>query len=143
MNATRRAVTDTIGQPILFLISAGEVSDYTAARPPVKSLLVADWLLGDLGYDVDWFREVLVEKGIAACFPGRHSRNEPLEHDKRRCKRRNRVEIMFGHLKDRPRIATRYDRCPKVFLSAIAFAAAHSFFRKLMSLETNSCSKAK
>src|SRR6056297_1149929 len=44
-------------------------------------------------------------------------------YDKRRYKRRNRIEIMFGRLKDWRRVATRYDRCPKVFLSAIALAA--------------------
>jgi transposase len=33
------------------------------------------------------------------------------------------IEIMFGRLKDWRRIASRYDRCPKVFLSAIALAA--------------------
>ncbi|MFZ7093752.1 transposase [Primorskyibacter sp. 2E233] len=37
--------------------------------------------------------------------------------------RRNRIEVMFGRLKDWRRVATRYDRCPKVFLSAIALAA--------------------
>ena len=31
---------------------------------------------------------------------------------------------MFGRLKDWRRVATRYDRCPKVFLSAIALGAA-------------------
>ena len=43
--------------------------------------------------------------------------------DKRPYKRRNRIEIMFGRLKDRRRVATRRDRCPKVFLSAITLAA--------------------
>ena len=43
--------------------------------------------------------------------------------DKRRYKRRNRIKNMFGRLKDWRRVATRYDRCPKVFLSAIALAA--------------------
>ncbi|MFT9375979.1 MAG: IS5/IS1182 family transposase, partial [Komagataeibacter saccharivorans] len=28
--------------------------------------------------------------------------------------RRNRIEIMFGRLKDWRRVATRYDRCPTV-----------------------------
>ncbi|MHA6346947.1 transposase [Roseivivax sp. CAU 1761] len=37
--------------------------------------------------------------------------------------RRHRIEIMFGRIKDWRRVATRYDRCPKVFLSAIALAA--------------------
>ncbi len=34
---------------------------------------------------------------------------------------------MFGRLKDWRRVATRYDRCPKVFLSAIALAATVLF----------------
>lgn len=42
-------------------------------------------------------------------------------------KRRNRIEIMFGHLKDWRRVATRYDRCPKVFLSDVAWAATVLF----------------
>ncbi|MEM1273266.1 MAG: IS5/IS1182 family transposase, partial [Pseudomonadota bacterium] len=36
---------------------------------------------------------------------------------------RNRIEIMFGRLKDWRRVPTRYDSCPKVFLSVIALAA--------------------
>ena len=50
------------------------------------------------------------------------------ESDERRYKRQNRIEIMFGRLKDWRRIATRYDRCPKVFLSAIALAATVIFW---------------
>lgn len=34
---------------------------------------------------------------------------------------------MFGRLKDWRRIATRQDRCPKVFLSAIALGATVNF----------------
>ncbi|NCO22984.1 MAG: transposase, partial [Rhodobacterales bacterium] len=56
--------------------------------------------------------------------PGRKSRAKPIKHDKRR----NRIEIMFGRLKDWRRVATRYDRCPKVFLSAIALAATIMFW---------------
>jgi len=35
---------------------------------------------------------------------------------------------MFGRLKDRRRVATRCDRCPKVFLSTIALAATGMFW---------------
>ena len=80
-------------------------------------------LLGDRGYDAERFREALQDKAIRACIPGRKKRKTPVKYDKRRYKRRNRIEIMFGRLKDWRRVATRYDRCPKVFLSAIALAA--------------------
>ncbi len=68
-------------------------------------------------------RDALKDKGIKACIPDRKGRKKPVRHDKCRYKRRNRIEIMFGRLKDWRRVVTRYDRCPIVFLSAIALAA--------------------
>ena len=47
---------------------------------------------------------------------------------KRRCRRPSRIEILFGRLKDGRRVATRYDRCPTVFFSAIALAATVIFW---------------
>ena len=64
MNTKPHAVTDTIGRPIRFFMTAGQVSDYTGARALVENLPAADWLLGDRGYDADWFREALEDKGI-------------------------------------------------------------------------------
>jgi hypothetical protein len=40
--------------------------------------------------------------GIKPCIPGRKSRGKPVKHDKRR----TRIEIMFGRLKDWRRVAT-------------------------------------
>ncbi|WP_156460750.1 transposase, partial [Sphingomonas sp. Leaf339] len=52
----------------------------------------------------------------------------PVRYDKRRYRRRSRIEIMFGRLKDWRRVATRYDRCPTVFFSAVALAATVIFW---------------
>lgn len=128
MNTKLHAVTDTQGRPIRFFMTAGQASDYTGAAALLRGLPVAEWLLADGGYDADWIREALKDKGIKPCIPGRKSRATPVKHDKRRYKRRNRIEIMFGRLKDWRRVATRYDRCPKVFLSAIALAATVLFW---------------
>ena len=65
----------------------------------------AQWLLANRGYDAGWFREALSDKGIKPCVPGSKSRNKAVKYDKRRYKRRNRVEIMFGLLKDWRRVA--------------------------------------
>ena len=94
----------------------------------LSSLPQAEWMLADRGYDADWFRDALKDKGIKACIPGRKGRKNAIRHDRRRYKRRNRIEIMFGRLKDWRRVATRYDRCPIVFLSAIALAATVLFW---------------
>ncbi|MCJ8139958.1 IS5 family transposase [Falsirhodobacter halotolerans] len=128
MNTKLHAVTDAEGRPIRLFMTAGQVSDYTGAAALMGSLPEADWLLADRGYDADWFREALQNKGIAPCIPGRKSRGKSVKYDKRRYKRRNRIEIMFGRLKDWRRVATRYDRSPKVYLSAVALAATVMFW---------------
>ena len=142
MNTKLHAVTDADARLIrvfggigprtnsgsLELMMAGQVSDYTGAAALLGCLPKAEWLIVDRGYDADWFWEALKGKGIRPCIPGRKSRGKPIKHDKRRYKRRHRIEIMFGRLKDWRRVATRYDRCSKVFLSAIALAATVLFW---------------
>jgi len=115
---------DTSGRPIQFFISAGQVSDFTSVAALLSSLPDAEWLLVDRGYDADWFREALIDRGITPCIPARKSCSKTIKYDKRR----NRIERMFARLKDWRRISTRYDRCPKVFLSAIALAATIIFW---------------
>lgn len=128
MNTKLHAVTDANGRPIKFFVTASQISDYTGAAALLSSLPVAEWLLADRGYDADWYREALQDKGIKPFIPGRKSRGKPIKYDRRRYKRRNRIEIMFGKLKGWRRVATRYDRCPKVFLSAVALSATVIFW---------------
>ena len=63
MNTKLHAVCDSKGRPIDFFVPAGQVSDYIGARALLSSLPNVDWLLGDRGYDADWFRESLKDKG--------------------------------------------------------------------------------
>ncbi|WP_370295917.1 transposase [Poseidonocella sp. HB161398] len=94
-------------RPISFIVSS-----WLGSLPSVK------WLLGDRGCGADWFREALKDKGIRACIVGRKQRKTTIKDDGRS----NRNEIMFRRLKDWRPVATRNDRCPKAFFSAIAFA---------------------
>ncbi len=128
MNTKLHAVTNADGRPIRFFMTVGQVSEYSGSAAPLGNMPKAERLLADRGYDAEMFREAVKDKGIKPCIPGRKSRGKPIKHDKRRYKRRNRIEIMFGRLKDWRRVATRYDRCPKVFLSAIALAATVMFW---------------
>ena len=128
MNTTLHAVTDAQCRPIRCFMSAGQVSDYTGAAALLDTLPHADWFLADRGYDADWLRKVLQDRGIKACIHGRKSRKQAVKYDKHRYRRRNRIEIMFGHLRDWRRIAPRYDRCPETYLSAIALAATILFW---------------
>lgn len=109
-------------------LTEGQTSDYKGARLMLPHLPPTKELLADRGYDADWLRKALAERGIAACIPARAKRKNPAPHDATLYKQRHKIEIMFGRLKDWRRIATRYDRCAHTFLSAICIAAAVIFW---------------
>jgi len=110
------------------LLSEGQMSDYKGARLIIDDLPAAKQLLADRGYDADWFRDALMDKGIEPCIPPRKNRKIQIEYDKILYKQRHKIENMFGKLKDWRRIATRYDRCAHTFFSAICIAAAVIFY---------------
>ena len=123
MNTKLHTICDSQGRFLDLFVTAGQVSDYIGARALLNSLPKAEWLLGDRGYAADWFREALKDKCIRACISCLKQRNKAVKNDQNHRKRRTRIKAMFGRLKDWRRLATRYDRCPKVFPSAIALAA--------------------
>jgi transposase len=110
------------------LLSEGQMSDYKGAALMLNSLPRAKELLGDKGYDADWFRQALAERGITACIPSKSNRRKPIEHNCTLYRQRHRIENMFGRLKDWRRIHTRYDRCAHTFMSAICIAASVTFW---------------
>ena len=116
------------GKPVLLHLSAGQVSDYKGAAVLIGRVFGAKELLADRGYDADWFRNALIEKGIAPCIPPRKNRKIQIEYDKTLYKQRHKIENMFGRLKDWRRIAMRYDRCAHTFFSAICIAATVIFW---------------
>lgn len=77
--------------------------------------------IADRGYDANRIRAILREKGVTPVIPGRRNRKRPIQYDQRRYKDRWRVEAMFC------RIAIRYDKPARNFLSAVSLAAAVAF----------------
>lgn len=110
------------------ILTAGQVSDYKGAAALLPELPAAKELLADRGYDANWFRRALCEKGICPCIPSRKNRKIQIPYDKVAYKKRHLIENMFAKLKDWRRIATRYDRCAHTFLSAICIAASVIFY---------------
>ena len=110
------------------LLTEGQTSDYKGAALMLDALPSAKAMLGDRGYDADWFRNALIAKGITPCIPSKTNRKIPIPHDKALYRQRHRNENMFGKLKDWRRIHTRYDRCAHTFFSAIAIAATVIFW---------------
>ena len=109
-------------------LSAGQTSDYIGARALLSSIPKAAVLLGDRGYDADWFRNALIELEISPSIQSPAGRKVPIPHDTDLYRQHHKIENMFARLKDWRRIATRYDRCAKTFLSAVAIAATVLFW---------------
>ena len=122
------AVCNRDGKPLILLLTAGQVSDYRGAATVLPVLPDAEVLIADKGYDSDRFRTALAQRAITPCIPGRANRKQPVSYDAELYKQRNRIERMFGRLKDWRRIATRYDRCAHTFFSAICLVATVIFW---------------
>ena len=113
---------------MILLLSEGQMSDYKGAALMLDALPTASVLLGDRGYDADWFRRALTTRGITPCIPSKSNRKIAIPHDRALYRQRYRVENMFGKIKDWRRVHTRYDRCAHTFMSAICIAATVIFW---------------
>ncbi len=85
-------------------------------------------VIADCAYDANRIRATLRNQGTIPVIPGRRNRKRPIQYAERRYKERWRVEAMFCRLKDFRRIATRYDKLARNFLSAVSLAAAVAFW---------------
>jgi len=99
-NSKLHMVSGGLGRPLTFFLSPGQMSDAKGALALMDALPPAKVLLGDKGYDADWFREALEDKGIAACIPARRGRKNPARHNRKLYKQRHRIENLFARLKD-------------------------------------------
>ena len=96
MNTKLHAGTNREGRPVSLFLTAGLVGDDKGALALQGGFPKADWLLADRSYDADWFGKTLSDRKIRASIPPRKSRTTPIKYDKRRYRRRRRIEIMFG-----------------------------------------------
>lgn len=80
-------------------------------------------LIADKAYDVDGPRRWLKARRVKAVIPSTATRTVPYPLDRAADRRRNRIERLFCRLKNRRRIATRYDRLARNYLAALALVA--------------------
>jgi transposase len=77
-------------------------------------------MLGDKAHDSAELRGVLEERGAKPIIPNRCNRKQPFSFGKRLYKLRWRIESAFNRLKDFRRIATRYGRLARNYLSSVS-----------------------
>ena len=112
--------TNGEGLPIAAEITGGEVSDYKgydlvmdADAPDPKVLL------GDRGFDSDYIRDDVEERGGVPVIPMRKNRKIQIPIDGFIYALRNRIERCINRLKNARRLATRYDKTAARYLAFI------------------------
>lgn len=88
-----------------------------ADGPPAKVLL------GDRGYDADFIRNDMQDRGGVAVIPARRTRRVRESVDGHVYALRNRIERCFNFLKNTRRVATRYDKTAASYLGFIHLAS--------------------
>jgi transposase len=104
--------------------------DATPGRVPT-----IDELDGDRAFDGDPQRESCMDRGVFPNFPNKRNRVEPWGFFPEGYKERNRVERLFGKLKQFRRVATRYEKLEATFLGLIHLALG--FIRLRASVNVN------
>ena len=104
------------------------MADVKAAGLLLHRAAGARYLIADKGYDANAIRKSLRQAGKVPVIPGRFNRKRKIVYDKARYRDRHLVENAFCRIKDFRRVATRYDKLARNFLSAVALAILVAFW---------------
>jgi transposase len=118
------ALTDAHGKPRVLLIAPGNRHDVMMAEPLLSAAGPVERVIADKAYDTNRLRTYLQQRDIEAVIPSIARRKPLIAHDREAYRQRNLIERMFARLKDFRRIATRYDKLARNYLSGALIAAA-------------------
>jgi transposase len=100
LSSRLHAVCDGEGRSIVMMLTERQIRDHKGAFLLFNALTNAKKLLGDNGYDSDWFRAELTARGITMCIPPKANRKAQYRYDKTTYKKRHLVENLFAKIKD-------------------------------------------
>jgi transposase len=89
-------------------------------------------LAGDKGYSYPRIRRYLRRRGIVAVIPARKDQKRRPRIDKAAYRRRDVVERCLGWLKDRRRLATRFEKLAENFLAMVKLAMLERLLKALL-----------
>jgi len=112
----------------VLLLSPGNINDISMAEALIEAAGPFRRLLADRGYDAAHLRKRLAERGAEAVIPSTTSRKAPIPYDIAAYRGRNRVERMWCRIKDFRRVATRYDKLARNYLSTVLIAATAAYW---------------
>ena len=122
------AKVDTLGNPLRFLVTAGQNSDFTKASELIKGA-TDSYIIGDRGYDSDEVRAQVYAQKCIPVIPGKSNRKVAIQYDKHIYKERYVVECFFSKLKQFRRIFSRFDKSLRNFGAFLSFVGAILWLR--------------
>jgi transposase len=120
---------DENGLPLRIVLSAGQASDKAAVATLLEGLPPARALVADRGYDAKAIIDLVRQHGGEAHIPTQRDRKVQRSVDPKLYRQRNLIERFFCKLKHFRRIATRFDKLARNFLSAILLASTRIWIR--------------
>ena len=122
------ALVDGQGRVRRVLITAGQRHDGQSSHPLLVDLPRGSVLVADKAYDSRAVRLAAQARGASVNIPSQADRKHPHPFDPVLYRARNVVERAFCRLKDWRRVATRYDKLARNYLSAVQLAALRSTY---------------
>ncbi|MCB0141932.1 MAG: IS5 family transposase [Caldilineaceae bacterium] len=117
------ALVDALGNPLRFLLTAGQRHEITQAKTLLDNLEF-EQVIADMAYDSNDFLDFIAAQKALVVIPSRAHRTEPREYDEYLYKERHLVECFFNKIKWFRRIFTRFDKLARRYLAFLHFAAA-------------------
>jgi transposase len=115
-------LVDALGNPVEFLLTAGQEADVTQAEPLIDGH-EADAFIADKAYDSDAVVAAVERRGAEAVIPRRKNRKVSREYDEHLYKERKKVEWFINLMKQYRRVATRYEKTARNFLGFVHVAS--------------------
>jgi putative transposase len=104
------------------LLTPGQRNDVTQAEALLEGYAPGA-VVADRGYDADDILRRIQEAGAEVVIPPKSDRIEQREYNEELYRERNEVERFFGRLKLNRRIATRYEKTARNYLSFVFWAS--------------------
>jgi transposase len=112
------------------ILTAAQVHESTQASILIEGLTLIS-LIADKGYDNDAFRADLAAAEVDAVIPPLGSRTAEIAYDTNAYGLRYLIECFINKIKHYRRVATRYEKTARNFLSMVGLAAAMVWLRHL------------
>ena len=124
LNTKLHAIVDGLGNPVEFMLSAGNDHDSVHAVELLEKVEISGSnVLADRAYGAKAIRAYISEQGAGYVIPPQSNISEPWPVDWWLYKERHLVECFFQKLKWFRRIATRYDKLDASFLAFVYLAS--------------------